>query len=73
MKADKFNLKNLPFFSNTLQEIKDRNEDLAREVQLLKQKLEELEELARGRGLAGIFNFRHAHAHASDERKTTPN
>lgn len=49
----------------------DRNENLAREVKLLKQKLEELEVLARGRGLAGILNFRHTHG--SEDSKTKPN
>lgn len=53
-----------------IQVIKDGNENLAREVELLKQKLEELEELARGRGLAGILNFRHTHA--SEDKKTRP-
>ncbi|KAF7822945.1 OPA3-like protein [Senna tora] len=54
-----------------MQAIKDRNEDLAREVELLKQKLGELEEHARGRGLAGILHFRHPHA--SEDRTTKPN
>ncbi|KAI9093413.1 hypothetical protein K1719_027427 [Acacia pycnantha] len=54
-----------------IQAIKDGNENLAREVELLKQKLEELEELARGRGLTGILNFRHTHA--SEDRKRRPN
>ncbi|OMP10221.1 Optic atrophy 3-like protein [Corchorus olitorius] len=44
-----------------LQAMKQRDEDLAREVELLKQKVEEIEQLARGRGLVGLFNFRHAH------------
>ncbi|XP_019449046.1 PREDICTED: OPA3-like protein [Lupinus angustifolius] len=45
-----------------IQAIKIRNEELAAEVQLLIQKLEELEQLARLRGLSGIINFRQNHA-----------
>ncbi|XP_022864916.1 uncharacterized protein LOC111384816 [Olea europaea var. sylvestris] len=40
--------------------MRQRDEELLKEVELLKQKLEELEQLARGRGLSGVFNFRHA-------------
>lgn len=39
--------------------MRQRDEDLAKEVELLRQKLEELEQLAKGRGLGGIFNIRH--------------
>ncbi|KAK6149958.1 hypothetical protein DH2020_017483 [Rehmannia glutinosa] len=42
--------------------MRQRDEELAKEVELLKQKLAEIEQMARGRGLAGVFNFRHAHA-----------
>lgn len=42
--------------------MKQRDEELEREVQLLKKKLEELEQLAKGRGIAGLFNFRHVQA-----------
>ncbi|KAK7405021.1 hypothetical protein VNO78_06154 [Psophocarpus tetragonolobus] len=44
-----------------IQAIKTKNQDLAREVELLSRKLEELEQLARGRGLLGTLNFRHNH------------
>lgn len=44
-----------------LEALKQQDDDLAREVELLKQKITELEELAKGRGLGGIFNLRHAH------------
>ncbi|XP_061345307.1 uncharacterized protein LOC133291126 [Gastrolobium bilobum] len=54
-----------------IQAIKTRNEELARELELLSQKLEELEQLARGRGLAGILNFKQTHA--SEDRKSKPN
>jgi hypothetical protein len=40
------------------QAMRQRDEALAREVELLRQKLEELEQLAKGRGLGGIFNFK---------------
>ncbi|KAK7257399.1 hypothetical protein RIF29_31355 [Crotalaria pallida] len=54
-----------------LQAIKTRNEELAAEVQLLSQKLQELEQLARAQGLAGIINFRKSHA--DEERKSKSN
>uniref|UniRef100_A0A2P2JCL9 Optic atrophy 3 protein n=1 Tax=Rhizophora mucronata TaxID=61149 RepID=A0A2P2JCL9_RHIMU len=41
-----------------LQAMKQRDEELTREVELLKHKIEEMERLAKGRGLAGFF--RHA-------------
>ncbi|KAG8385498.1 hypothetical protein BUALT_Bualt03G0051600 [Buddleja alternifolia] len=49
--------------------MRQRDEDLAKEVELLKQKLAEIEQMARGRGLAGVLNFRHAHA---EEAKPSP-
>ncbi|KAK7246432.1 hypothetical protein RIF29_41300 [Crotalaria pallida] len=39
--------------------VKQGSEDLAKEVELLKEKIQELEQLARGRGLSGVLNFRH--------------
>ena len=42
--------------------MKQREEDLTRGVELLKRKLNEIEHLAKGRGLSGILNFRHGHA-----------
>ncbi|KAI8525576.1 hypothetical protein RHMOL_Rhmol13G0241200 [Rhododendron molle] len=39
-----------------------RDEQLAGEVERLRQKLEEIEQLARARGLAGVFNLRQAPA-----------
>ncbi|KAI3764970.1 hypothetical protein L2E82_14988 [Cichorium intybus] len=41
-----------------LEEMRQRDEDLAKEVECLKQKLEEIEQLAKGKGLAGVFNFK---------------
>jgi PleD family two-component response regulator len=38
--------------------MRQRDEELAREVELLRQKLEELEQLAKERGLGGLFNIR---------------
>ncbi|XP_034701377.1 OPA3-like protein [Vitis riparia] len=54
-----------------LQALKQRDEDLAREVEQLKHKLEELEQLAKGQGLSGLFNFNHAHA--TEDGKALPN
>ncbi|CAL0303865.1 unnamed protein product [Lupinus luteus] len=45
-----------------IQAIKIRNEEMAVEVQLLTQKLQELEQLARLGGLSGTINFRQNHA-----------
>ncbi|KAF3943670.1 hypothetical protein CMV_029800 [Castanea mollissima] len=41
-----------------LEKMRQRDEDIAREVELLKQKLEELEQIAKGRGLSDWNNFR---------------
>ncbi|KAL0002038.1 hypothetical protein SO802_015819 [Lithocarpus litseifolius] len=54
-----------------LQAMKQRDDDLTKEVELLRHKIEELEKLAKGRGLAGIFNFRHAHTIENDKSKNT--
>ncbi|XP_048230252.1 OPA3-like protein isoform X2 [Ricinus communis] len=43
-----------------LEEMRQRDEQLAKEVEILRQKLEEIEQLAKGRGLGGIFNFKHS-------------
>lgn len=40
--------------------MKKRDEDLSREVEVLRSKYEELERLAKGQGLSGIFNFKRA-------------
>ncbi|KAA8519730.1 hypothetical protein F0562_013986 [Nyssa sinensis] len=42
--------------------MRQRDEELARELEFLKDKLQEIEHLARGRGLAGVFNLKQAHA-----------
>lgn len=49
--------------------MRQRDEDLAREVELLKKKLEELEQLAKGRGIAGYFNFRNAQGPENEKAK----
>lgn len=41
------------------QALKQRDEELAREIELLHGRLSEIEKLAKGRGLGGIFAFRH--------------
>ncbi|KAK7302860.1 hypothetical protein RJT34_13757 [Clitoria ternatea] len=53
-----------------LEAIKQKNENLAEEVELLKHKLQELEQLARGRGLTGILNFRHGNTEIGKTEKT---
>lgn len=50
--------------------MRQRDEDLAREVELLKHKVEELEQLAKGRGLSGIFHFRHAPLSEDEKAKS---
>ncbi|KAK9284981.1 hypothetical protein L1049_024163 [Liquidambar formosana] len=54
-----------------LQEMKQKDEDLTREVELLKHKLKELEKLTKGQGLGGIFNFRHPHVTEDGQAKPT--
>ncbi|CAL5212808.1 unnamed protein product [Lathyrus oleraceus] len=54
-----------------IQAIKTRSEELGMEIEVLAQKLEELEQLARGRGLAGVLNFRHANAGEDKKSKST--
>ncbi|KAK4347196.1 hypothetical protein RND71_033535 [Anisodus tanguticus] len=41
-----------------LEQMRERDEALSREMDIMKRKIQELEQLARGRGLAGVFNFR---------------
>ncbi|KAF4388818.1 hypothetical protein CsatB_000990 [Cannabis sativa] len=53
-----------------LEAMKQRDDDLLREVESLKRKLEELEQLSKGRGLSGVFNFKHATAEAGNPTKT---
>ncbi|KAJ6878032.1 optic atrophy 3 protein [Populus alba x Populus x berolinensis] len=48
-----------------------RDEELAKEIQVLKQKLDEVEQLARGRGLGGFFHFKHGHATDDGNGKPT--
>lgn len=50
--------------------MRQRDEELAREVELLKQKLEELEQLAKGRGLGGLFNIRHTNIETGKAAKS---
>lgn len=38
--------------------MRKRDEALAEELECLKQKIQELEQLAKGKGLAGVFNFK---------------
>lgn len=41
-----------------MEQVRLREEAMAREIEELKRKIEELEQLARGRGLSGIFKFK---------------
>eukprot|EP00262_Sarcandra_glabra_P008551 TRINITY_DN22089_c0_g1_i1.p1 TRINITY_DN22089_c0_g1~~TRINITY_DN22089_c0_g1_i1.p1 ORF type:complete len:170 (+),score=43.36 TRINITY_DN22089_c0_g1_i1:198-707(+) len=50
-----------------LEGMKQRDEELSKEVELLKHKLDELEKLARGQGLSGILRFR---THATEDTKS---
>ncbi|KAK4420278.1 hypothetical protein Salat_2440900 [Sesamum alatum] len=45
-----------------LEVMRQRDEELAREVEQLKHRLTELEQLTKERGLSGVFNFRHSKA-----------
>ncbi|KAK0579727.1 hypothetical protein LWI29_030586 [Acer saccharum] len=54
-----------------LEELRERDDNLTREVELLRQKLEELEQLAKARGLSGIFNFKYGNA--EDAKLAKPN
>ncbi|XP_043688076.1 OPA3-like protein [Telopea speciosissima] len=54
-----------------LEAFKQKDEELAREVELLKHRLEELERLARGRGLSGLFNLKHPQT-TEDVKSATP-
>lgn len=51
-----------------LQALRKRDDDLARELELLRQ---ELERLAKGKSLSGVFTFRHA-ANPQDGNQTKP-
>ncbi|XP_023554627.1 optic atrophy 3 protein homolog [Cucurbita pepo subsp. pepo] len=52
-----------------LEAMKQRDDDLAREIEILKQKIEELEKLSKGRGLTGLFHFRHPHTSEAEREK----
>ncbi|XP_062095797.1 OPA3-like protein [Humulus lupulus] len=52
-----------------LEAMKQRDDDLLREVESLRRKLEELEQLSKGRGLGGVFHFKHATAEAGNSTK----
>ncbi|XP_050215242.1 OPA3-like protein [Mercurialis annua] len=47
-----------------LEAMRQRDEELAREVETLRHKLEEIEQLAKGRGLSGVFHFKHSNTEA---------
>ena len=51
------------------QAMKQRNENLAMEVEFLRHKLEELEQLAKQQGLSGLFKFKHANTEGGNLAK----
>ncbi|WVY92579.1 hypothetical protein V8G54_031667 [Vigna mungo] len=53
-----------------LEAVRQKNENLAEEVELLKQRIQELEQMARGRGLTGILNFRQGNTEIGKAEKT---
>ncbi|XVF40411.1 hypothetical protein PTKIN_Ptkin01aG0111600 [Pterospermum kingtungense] len=53
-----------------LEAIRQRNENLAMEVELLRHKLEELELLAKQQGLSGLFRFKHANKEGGNLAKS---
>ncbi|KAL2341833.1 hypothetical protein Fmac_009773 [Flemingia macrophylla] len=50
--------------------VRQKTENLAEEVELLKQRIQELEQMARGRGLTGILNIRHGNTETGKAVKT---
>ncbi|KAG7036556.1 hypothetical protein SDJN02_00175 [Cucurbita argyrosperma subsp. argyrosperma] len=52
-----------------LEAMKQRDDDLAREIEIFKQKIEELEKLSKGRSLTGLFHFRHPHTSEAEREK----
>ncbi|KAL9267567.1 OPA3-like protein [Drosera capensis] len=48
-----------------MEAIRQRDEDLSKEVELLKLKLVDIENLAKARGLSGVFHFRNAQPEAA--------
>lgn len=53
-----------------LQELRVKDEELEKQVAELKSKLEELEQLAKARGLTGIFQLRQQPATTGSEKPT---
>lgn len=54
-----------------LEAVRQKNDGLAEEVELLKRRLQELEQLARGRGLTGILNFKHIISKENEKTEKT--
>ncbi|XP_076931171.1 OPA3-like protein [Bidens hawaiensis] len=50
--------------------LRQRDEDLAKELECLNQKIEELEQLAKGKGLAGVFNFKNIQTQDANSSKS---
>lgn len=54
-----------------LEAVRQKNDGLAEEVEILKRRLQELEQLARGRGLTGILNFKHIISKENEKTEKT--
>lgn len=54
-----------------LEELKQREESLSKDLEDLKLRLAEIEHLAKGRGLSGILNFKGVHG-AESSKAATP-
>ncbi|KAA0052654.1 OPA3-like protein [Cucumis melo var. makuwa] len=52
-----------------IEALRQRDESLSAEVELLKHKLVELEQAAKGRGLGSILNFKHANSESGNSAK----
>ncbi|XP_076901765.1 uncharacterized protein LOC143556292 [Bidens hawaiensis] len=50
--------------------LRQRGEDLAKELEWLSQKVQELEQLAKGKGLAGVFNFKNIQTQDANSTKS---
>nr|GMD93118.1 OPA3-like protein [Ipomoea batatas] len=55
------------FRRKEMEAVRLREDELAREIEALKHQIQELEQLARGRGLAGVFKYRH---HQTEQEKS---
>ncbi|KAI3719750.1 hypothetical protein L6452_20654 [Arctium lappa] len=52
-----------------LEALRQRDDDLAREIEMLKYKINEIERVAKGQGLGTLFNFRKPHSVEDEQSK----